>query len=82
MADALTLYDIQSNKVGNATIRAGEVFFDDPTHTWVWILDARHEPYSALPLADILERAAAARKLYALVGNVAEAAPTEVELST
>ena len=73
MASELIVYDTQGTKVTTAEVKAGEIVFADPAMRWVWVLDARHEPYNELPLAKILERAANARKKWALVGEHASA---------
>ena len=69
MTETLLLYDIQGNKVDKAKVEKGEVVFTNRRRRWVWILDARHEPYKDLPLKMVLSRAAGVRKRYALVNN-------------
>ena len=43
-----------------------EVVFKDGVQ-WVWVLDARIEPYTDLPVADVIARAKINRKRYVLV---------------
>lgn len=65
----LLIYDIEGNRLGEATVVEGEVVFPDPEMRWVWVLDARHAPYSELPLEDVLHRAEHANKRYVLAGE-------------
>lgn len=71
MADdaKLLIYDIAGTRLGEANLVEGEVVFPDPAMRWVWVLDARHAPYTELPLEDVLHRAAHVNKRYVLVGE-------------
>lgn len=69
----LVLYDIHGAKAGTATLVEGEVIFPDDTFTWVWVMDARHAPYSELPLKDVLHRAEHAHKRWVLIAETADA---------
>ena len=76
MADGdLIIYDIKGNKVGSADVVDGEVIFRSSDHEWVWVLDARHEPYDELDLKTVLHRAAEVRKRFVLVAAKPEEAP-------
>jgi len=62
----LVLYDLDGNVAGSAGLVEGEVVFADKKFRWTWVLDARHEPYTSLPLKDVLHRADHARKQWVL----------------
>mgnify|MGYP007011831052 CR=1 FL=1 len=63
---AIRLVDVQGNRLADPTIVKGEVILPGDL-TWVWCLDARHEPYPELELSEVLKRAATNRKRYVLV---------------
>lgn len=65
----LLIYDLHGNTLGEATVVEGEVQFPDPDMRWVWVLDARHAPYTELPLEEVLHRAEHAHKRYVLQGE-------------
>ena len=68
----LSVVDLHGQPVCAATLCDGEVTFTDPTIRWVWVLDARHEPYSSLERKEVLHRAEHARKEYVLFAEQSE----------
>lgn len=73
MSDAtIRLVDIKGVQQPTPDVVANEVIFK-PGYEWVWVLDARHEPYNALPEAEVLARAARNRKRYVLFTAKADA---------
>lgn len=66
---SLSVLKINGQRVCGATVHNGEVSFEDPAIRWVWVMDARHEPYSELERDELLHRADHARKLYVLVAE-------------
>lgn len=63
----LVLLGADGTKVGAVEVSGVDVKFPDPSIRWTWVLDARHEPYTGLPIAAVLERARGVRKRYVLV---------------
>ena len=68
MSDSnLVLLDTKGTKVCDVDLVDGEIVFGKDDIKWVWVLDARHEPYPSLSLETVLHRAAEVRKEYVLV---------------
>jgi len=65
--DRLALVSIDGNTVGVATAEGTDVTFPNPDIRWVWVLDARAEPYDTMEVAEVMRRAAAVRKRYILL---------------
>lgn len=65
----LKVYSIDGKEAGEARIEGSDVIFPSSEMRWTWVLDARHEPYTELPLQKILERADAVRKRWVLVSE-------------
>lgn len=55
--------------VGAAQVQGADVVFPNPDIKWVWVLDARHEPYDTMALPAILDRARRVRKNFVLVSE-------------
>ncbi len=73
----LVIYDVHGAKAGTATLVEGEVIFSAPEFKWIWVMDARHPPYSDLSLETILHRAHHANKRWALVGEAPDSETAE-----
>ncbi len=65
--ERMLLYDLQGSLAGEATLVNNEVAFPSDAFRWTWVMDARHAPYSELPLKEVLHRAEHARKKWVLV---------------
>ncbi len=65
-ATNLQLVDIQGRVAAKVPFEGGQVELPGD-YRWVWVLDARHAPYSEMSRDDLLKRAEGARKRFVLV---------------
>jgi hypothetical protein len=68
-AGDLAVYSVEGARLGPVTVKGIDVVFPDPTLRWVWILDARHEPYASMEREIVFARARKNRKKYVLMAD-------------
>lgn len=68
----LILYRVSGERLGEARVTSPiDIDFPVDGIEWVWVLDARHEPYDAMSIDEVIARAEGVRKRYVLVAEAA-----------
>jgi hypothetical protein len=70
-SDSLAVFDVSGKKIGPVSVKGIDVVFPDPAIRWVWVLDARCEPYPELERSEVFSRARQVRKRYVLMPDSA-----------
>jgi hypothetical protein len=68
-ASPLSLYRFDGTRLGAVEVQGVDVKFPSPDVQWVWVLDARCEPYPELERAEVFARAQKVRKKYVLMAD-------------
>lgn len=68
--ESLSIFDVSGKLIGPVSVKGIDVVFPDPAIRWVWVLDARCEPYPELDRAEVFSRARQVRKRYVLMPDV------------
>ncbi len=67
--ESLALFTVDGARIGPVTVSGTDVVFPDTSVKWVWVLDARPEPYPGLERSIVFERARNVRKRYVLMAD-------------
>lgn len=71
--ESLALFTVDGTRIGPVTVAGTDVVFPDAAVKWVWVLDARPEPYPELERSIVFERARKVRKRYVLMADTSTA---------